>query len=56
MMAYKSVNDVAEIFNIHASTVKRLIYEGEIKAIKIGGQWKITEEEVQRLIDEGSTK
>ena len=41
--------EVAELFGVHYQTVRNWINSGEIKAIKIGGQYFITKEEVERL-------
>ena len=50
--------ELARLLNLHPETVRRLIREGEIKAIKDGRSFYIPEEEVQRLYEErnGNTK
>jgi excisionase family DNA binding protein len=45
----RTIKDLAEIFQVNESTIKRMIYAKKINAIKFGGQWRITEEEYQRL-------
>lgn len=44
-----TVKEVAAIFKCHVETVKRQIYAGKIKAIKFGKEWRISDEEVERL-------
>lgn len=46
---YYTVRQVAAIFNCNPETVKRHIYKGKIKAIKFGGEWRISEQEVERI-------
>lgn len=52
-MPYKTTKELAEEFRVAESTIKRKIYAGKIKAIKIGRDWKIPEEEFERLKKEG---
>jgi excisionase family DNA binding protein len=44
------VNEFVEAFGVSRSTVTRLIADGTIKAIKIGGTPIIPQDEVQRLL------
>lgn len=48
---YYKVEEVAEILAIHKETVKRFIREGKIKGIKLGTHWRVTEDEIRRLLD-----
>jgi len=48
-----SVNDIANYLKIHINTVFRYIKQGKIKAIKIGGIWRVSEEEFERIKKEG---
>lgn len=45
----KSIKETAEILGVHWQTVRNMILRGEIKASKVGCQWRIPEEEVQRM-------
>jgi len=38
-----TINEVAEKFHYQRSTVWRWIKNGKIEAVKVGGQWRITE-------------
>lgn len=51
-MKYLSVSEAAEALNVSVPTVKRYLYEGQLKSTKLpGGQHRIPETEVQRLLD-----
>ena len=45
----KSLKEVALELGVHWKTVYNMILRGDIKAVKIGRQWKISEEEIERL-------
>lgn len=44
-----TTKEVAEIFKCHVETIRRKIRNGEIKVVKIGREYRISEEEVERL-------
>ena len=46
-----TLNEVATRLKLSRQTIQRHIYNGKIYAVKIaGGQWRIRELEVQRLL------
>lgn len=47
-----SIKEVANYLKIKEQTVYRLVQKGKIPALKIGGQWKIKKEHIDRLFDE----
>ncbi|MBO8130482.1 MAG: helix-turn-helix domain-containing protein [Candidatus Marinimicrobia bacterium] len=47
-----SVKEVANYLKIKEQTVYRLVQQGKIPALKIGGQWKIKKEHIDRLFEE----
>ena len=55
-MNYVSTKEIAEEFGINECTVRRMINDGKIKAIKLGRNWKITKEEFERLKEHGTKK
>ncbi|HIE09386.1 MAG TPA: DNA-binding protein [Armatimonadetes bacterium] len=49
------LSEVAEILRVSRQTVLRLIKTGQIRAIKVGRQWRVPEEALKTLINpEGS--
>jgi len=43
--------EVVDILGIHVKTVRRLLRDGTLKGVKIGGSWKISKEELETLVD-----
>lgn len=48
-----TVKQVAYLFGITERTVMNYIKEGRIKGSKVGGKWRFTKAEIERLINEG---
>ncbi len=46
------IKDVASYLKIKEQTVYRLVQRGKIPALKIGGQWKVKQEHIDRMFDE----
>ena len=46
------IRDVASYLKIKEQTVYRLVQRGKIPALKIGGQWKVKREHIDRMFDE----
>ena len=46
------IKEVSKYLHIKEQTVYRLVQQGKIPAIKIGGQWKIKGEHLERMFDE----
>lgn len=53
MKRFYTVNEISELFNVTPTTVYSWIKTEKVKAIKMGKSWKISEEEYQRMINEG---
>lgn len=49
----RRITAVAEFLDISISTVRRLIRNGELKAIRIGASVRITEASLDRLLNAG---
>lgn len=45
-----TVKEVADILRVKVTTIRTGINNGKIKATKTIGGWRITEEEVERLV------
>lgn len=41
-----TVNQIAEMFNLHPKTIRRYIKESSLSAQKMGGEWRIFETEI----------
>lgn len=50
---FYSVEELSEKLEMHIDTIRRYIREGRIKAIKFGRSYRIKEEEVKRILEEG---
>ena len=50
MERHYSTREVCEILGIANRTLRRWIKEGKVKAVNIGGRWRIPESEVKRLL------
>lgn len=46
-----TVDEVAQKLEVSVKTIRRYIYSGKIAANKIGGQWRITQEQIDDYID-----
>jgi excisionase family DNA binding protein len=53
METLHSVQKVAETLSLSPWTIRKYIYEGKIKAVRIGRRVLIESEEISRLIAEG---
>lgn len=48
-----TVKDVADALKVHEMTIFRYLQKGKIKGIKIGNVWRISQDELQRIMREG---
>jgi len=46
-----NVDDAAELLSVKPATLREWIRAGKVKAIKLGGSWKISDTELRRLIN-----
>jgi len=54
-ISFLSVREVADKFRVSDESIYRLVRDSRLKAIRIGGQWRIPESAVQELLDSGGT-
>ncbi len=45
------IKEVAKILDISTRTVSSYIKDGKIKALKIGGKWKIKEDDLKEYLE-----
>lgn len=48
---FYTVNQIAEMFEMHPKTIRRYIRDRHLKASKIGGQWRVSEVELKQFLD-----
>lgn len=48
-----TIDEVAQILKVHRMTILRHIYRKDIKAVKTGQSWRISEEELEKIKREG---
>ncbi len=51
---YFTVDDAAEKIGVHPKTVRRYIFSGKLEALKVGGQWRIYEESMDKFMKTGT--
>lgn len=56
MQKYIDTKEVMEILGMSSATVYRLITQKKLPAVKIGGKWKISIEELDELLQEQRKK
>ncbi len=47
-----TIQDVADRLRVNAKTVRRWIESGELSAFKLGRQWRISERDLRRFLNE----
>lgn len=48
---FYTINQVAEILDMHHKTIRNFITNGRLKASKIGKQWRVSEEDLNDFLD-----
>lgn len=48
-----TIREVADILRIHARTAYRLVKDGSIAAIRVGTQWRVTEDALHEYVARG---
>ena len=51
-----TIDEVASYLSLHPLTVRRLARDGEIPAFKVGRQWRVQRELLDRWMEEQSMK
>lgn len=55
-MELYTLEEVAKILKVSVQTVRRMISEGELRASKIRGQYRIRKDELEAYIEANSSK
>ena len=48
-----TTGELAEELGLSATTVRRLLEEGQVKGVRLGHWWRIPREELDRILREG---
>lgn len=48
-----TIKEVAQMLKVHEITILRHLENGNIKGVKIGKSWRISEEELEKIKREG---
>ena len=48
-----SVKEVAKELKVHENTIRRWIRDGDLKALKVGKQVRITDEQLKQFLESG---
>lgn len=48
-MRLYTLSEIEPIIGVTHRTLQQYIYDGKLKAVKIGGRWKVTETELKRF-------
>jgi len=55
-LKYYSPEEVGRQYNVKPVTVRKWIREGKLKALRLGGLWRISEEQLQEFITAGQSE
>lgn len=48
-----TAEEMADYLKVSSQTVRAWIRDGKVKAVKFGRSWRITDEELRRVVTEG---
>ncbi len=54
--SFFTTDEVAKLLHLHPKTVRELINKKEMKAIKIGTEYRISEDDLRQFIKDHATK
>ena len=55
-MTMLTVEEVSEMLKVTTLTLRRYLRSGELKGSKIGGQWRISQEQINDFLDKNSNE
>lgn len=50
---YYTPNEIAKKYNVKEGTVRKWLYRGDLKGIKLGGLWRIPESALEEFLKRG---
>jgi len=51
---FYSVDEAADKIGVHPKTIRRYIFSGKLEALKVGGQWRVYEEAMDKFMKTGT--
>jgi excisionase family DNA binding protein len=51
-----TIPDVAHVMKVHHTTVRQIIHSGELRARKVGAQWRISADALREYMGDGATQ
>jgi excisionase family DNA binding protein len=51
-----TVHDAADFLRVRESTVRSLIHDKRLRAVKIGKEWRIAEADLERFLNENANR
>ena len=54
-MTYYTPQEVAEILKVHRRSITRWIREGRLIAVRVGQQYRISKQDLEKFLDERRT-
>jgi len=49
---FYTIDEVAEMLKVHPMTIRRLIWKGKLKPVKVGTYYRISLQELKRFMEE----
>ncbi len=46
-----TLSEAAELLHVSTRTLQRMIQSGDLPALKVGGQWRVRESQLQRWVE-----
>jgi excisionase family DNA binding protein len=53
---FYTVSEIASILKVHDQTVRALITKRKLGALRVGGEWRISQEQFDQFVKESSTR
>ena len=50
--SYLTIEEVARRFSVNATTIYRLVKRGKMPAVKIGNQWRFSEDRLEQWVSD----
>jgi len=52
---FYTTEEVAEILKVHVKTIREMIKSKRLQAVKVGQEYRITDEQIRQFIEENKT-